>query len=34
MRKNRTFGPRKQRTRKNRQGGSMLGNIVKLGASS
>ena len=29
IRKNRTFGPRQQRTRKTQQGGSILGNIVK-----
>ena len=34
MRKNRTFGPRQERTRKTRQGGSILGNIVKLRARS
>ena len=34
MRKNRTFGPRQQRTRKTRQGGIILENIVKLGARS
>ena len=32
MRKNRTIGPRQQRTRKIQQGGRTLGNIVKLGA--
>ena len=31
IRKNRIIGPRQQRTRKNQQGGSILGNIVKLG---
>ena len=30
--KNRRSRPRQQRTRKTRQGGSILGNIVKLGA--
>ena len=32
IRKNRTIGPRQQRTRRTQQGGSILGNIVKLGA--
>ena len=32
IRKNRTIGPRQQRTRKTQQGGSILGNIVKLRA--
>ena len=27
------IGPRQQRTRKTQQGGSILGNIIKLGAS-
>ena len=36
IRKNRTIGPRLQRTRKTQQGGSTLGNIIgaKLGASN
>ena len=34
IRKNRTIGSRQQRTRKTQQGGSTLGNIVKLGAKS
>ena len=32
IRKNRTIGPRLQRTKKTQQGGSILGNIIKLGA--
>ena len=32
IRKNRINGPRQQRTRKTQQGGSILGNIGKLGA--